>query len=231
MSATIPLLFRRCLGTALVVTALCVRVAAAAPAADVLTVQENPDVLTIEFGGRQGAVGIPSWRVVLRRGHAGNITDLRVPHDSPASLAYPEDSLWPLAVLATAANPDLPATMSKDRENFALFPVDTFAIAEKSAEKIVVRVGGPSRNMHYEHHRTYTFTPVGVQIEGEVLSLINLREVSLKTRWDRRQIADSHVAALPVRTQGRPGWLYLSSSGRDGATPLPAGVKFPLEAE
>jgi hypothetical protein len=34
-----------------------------------------------------------------------------------------------------------------------------------------------------------------------------------------------------MRTQGRSGWVYCPSSGRDGATALPDGVDYPLEAQ
>ena len=238
MRQTTPFFFthlQRIVFTAATVLALsqtsAIAVDASAATAGTLTLQEEPGVFTIQFSGREGHVGIPSWKIVLRRDHAGNIADLRVPQDSPASLSYGADSIWPIAVLATASKDDLPATMSDGRENFATFRVETFDVAEKSPEKIVVRVGGPSKNKHFEHYRTYTFTPVGVQIEGEVMPLVDLRSIALKTRWDRRQIADSHLAAMPMRSQGGRGWVYMPSSGSDAAVPLPANRKFPLEAE
>jgi hypothetical protein len=201
------------------------------PAQDGLTLHDEGDVLTISFDGRAGPVGVPSWKVVLKRADGGNISALHVPADSPRMLSAREKSLWPLAALVASTREDLKATMTRGREAFARFMVDTFEVVEKSPAKIVVRIGGPSRHKHYEHYRTYTFTPGGVQIEGEVLALVDLRAVGLWSFWDRRQIADSHIAAVPMRTQGRPSWVYMPSTGIDRAKPLPAGAAYPLEIE
>jgi hypothetical protein len=156
---------------------------------------------------------------------------VHVPADCPRTLSACENSLWPLAALLASTREDVRATMTRGREAFAGATVETFDVIEESPEKIVIRVGGPSLNKHYEHYLTYTFTPGGVRLEGEVLALADLRSIGLWGTWDRRQLADSHIATLPVRTQGRPSWTYLGSNGGDSAKPLPPGVKCPFEAE
>jgi hypothetical protein len=152
----------------------------------------------------------------------------------PADFPYPVSSnrgFWPITILATRNSDGVEGMMSRGRENYAAFPVARFEIVERSPEKIVVRVGGPSQNQHFEHERTYTFTARGVMIEGEVLPLLNLASIAFDPHWDLQQIADSHVSMVPMRTQGRPGWGFMPSSGSDGVTAMPGGVDFPLEVE
>ncbi len=195
-----------------------------------LILEEQPGVFTIQYTGHSGYLGIPSWKAVIRQDDAGNIAALHVPADHPVPLSS-RTGQWPISIVMSKNTDGVEGTMTKGRENFARFPVETFQLVERSPEKIVIAVGGPSKNRHYEHHRTYTFTPAGIQIEGTLLPLIDLSSVAFDPHFNRTQIADSHLALLPVRTQGRGGWIYMPSSGRDGATPLPDGVDFPLEAQ
>ncbi|HYD82963.1 MAG TPA: hypothetical protein VEA63_02900 [Opitutus sp.] len=198
--------------------------------AERLTLIEEPGVFTIHYSGKSGYIGIPSWKAVVSRDDGGNITALHVPADHPVPLSS-RTGQWPISILMSKNTLGIDGTMNKGRENFARFPVEVFKLVEHSSDKIVIAVGGPSPNRHYEHHRTYTFTPAGVQIEGSVLPLMDLSSVAFDPHFNRTQIADSHLAALPLRTQGRGGWVYMPSSGRDGATALPEGVDFPLEAQ
>lgn len=200
-----------------------------------LSVHEENQVVTVQFGGQPGPVGIPSWRIVVSRDEGGNLSSLHVPADHPASLSAREGQ-WPVAVIATSNNAGVAGTMTRGRENFAAFPAERFEVTDRTPEKVTVVIGGVSKNKHYEHERTYTFMPAGVKIEGVVRALIDLEKVGLWTHWDRRQIADSHIASVPVRTQGREGWVYMHSTGIDRAHPLPQDVPgftaaFPLEVE
>ena len=195
-----------------------------------LTLEEQPGVFTIQYSGRAGYIGIPSWKAVVRQDDAGNITALHVPADHPVPLSS-RTGQWPISIIMSKNTGGVEGTMTKGRENFARFPVEKFRLVEHSPEKIVIEIGGPSKNRHYEHQRTYTFTPAGIQIEGSLLPLIDLASVAFDPHFNLTQIADSHLAFLPMRTQGRGGWVYFPSSGRDGATKLPEGVDFPLEAQ
>lgn len=195
-----------------------------------LLLKEEPGVLTVEFTGRAGYIGIPSWKAVLRRDDAGNISALHVPADHPRPLSS-RTGQWPLSVIMSKNTIGVEGTMNKGRENFARFPVEKFQLVERTPEKIVVAVSGPSPNRHYEHERTYTFTPAGIQIEGSLTALIDLASITFDPHFDRTQIADSHAVLLPLRTQGRLGWVYMTPSGRDGAAALPNGVDYPLEAQ
>jgi hypothetical protein len=195
-----------------------------------LAVVDEGGVLTITFGGRDGRVGIPSWKVVLRRDDAGNISSLHVPAEDATPLAA-RGGVWPLAVVATMNDAGISGTMSKGRENYVNFAAETFRVAETSAEKIVVDVGGPSKNRHFIHQRRYTFTPVGLKMEGSVNALIDLASVIVAFHWDRMEIADSHITALPLRARERTGWVYMMATGSDSAQPMPKFADFPLEAE
>jgi hypothetical protein len=202
----------------------------AQPAA-MLTVQEESGVLVVQSSGAGGRqVGIPAWKAVLRRDDAGNISALHVPADHPAQLSS-RSGQWPITILQSKNDQDVAGTMSRGRENYAAFEVETFQLVEQTPGKVVVQVAGPSKNRHFEHERSYTFTPEGITIEGSVLPLIEMTSVAFDPHWDRTQLADSHQGAVPMRTQGRVGWVPMPSSGRDGATPLPAGLNFPLEIE
>lgn len=197
-----------------------------------LDVTEEPGKIIITFPGREsepGRPGIPSWKAILLQDDGGNISALHVPADSPLDLSS-RRSGWPITILATRSMAGLKQP-DKGRENFAKFHVETMQVTERSPEHIVVKVAGRSRQQHYEHERTYMFTPRGVAIEGSLLALVDLKRVSWDPHWDRDQIADSHQAAVPLRTQGRHGWVAALSSGSDAVTPLPEGVDFPLEAE
>lgn len=204
----------------------------AAPPSNALEVTEEPGKIIIRYAGHDaepGRPGVPSWKAVLLQDDGGNISALHVPADSPLDLSS-RRSGWPITILATRSmagvnQPD------KGRENFARFHVETMQVTERTPERVVVNVAGRSRQQHYEHERTYTFTARGVAIEGSLLALVDLKRVSWDPHWDRDQIADSHEAAVPLRTQGRHGWVPALSSGSDAVTPLPAGVDFPLEAE
>lgn len=204
--------------------------AVAASAEGSLTLRDEPGVYTVEFSGRAGVSGIPSWKAVVRRDDAGNISRLQVPADDPRPLAS-RTGQWPLTIVMSKNTLGVAGTMTKGRENFARFPVERFELREHTAERIVIAIGGPSPNRHYTHERTYTFTPAGIQIEGSVTALIDLTSIAFDPHFDRTQIADSHGAFTPMRTQGRGGWVYCPSSGRDGATSLPDGVDYPLEAQ
>jgi hypothetical protein len=196
-----------------------------------LTVTEEPGVLIVQSSGEgDRRVGIPSWKAVLRRADGGNISALHVPAEHPAQLSS-RSGQWPITVLQTKNEQGVAGTMSRGRENYAAFSVETFQLVERAPQKVVVRVAGPSKNKHFEHERTYTFSPEGIAIEGSILPLIGLSSVAFDPHWDRTQLADSHQGAVPMRTQGRVGWVPMPSSGRDGATPLPDGVNFPLEIE
>lgn len=200
-----------------------------------LSVHEEGDIVTVQFGSRPGPVGIPSWKIVVRRDDGGNLSSLHVPADHPVSLSA-RTGQWPVAVIATSNKVGVTGTMTRGRENFAAFPVERFEVTERMPEKVTVVIGGVSKNKHYEHDRTYTFTPAGVKVEGVVRALIDLDKIGLWSHWDRRQIADSHIARVPVRTQGREGWVYMHSTGIDRAHPLPQDVPgyvatFPLEVE
>ncbi len=198
--------------------------------AGTLKLTEGPGVFTVEFSGRDGRLGIPSWKAVIRRDDAGNISALHVPADYPRSLGS-RTGQWPLTIVMSKNTLGIDGTMNKGRENFARFPVEKFQLVGHSPEKIVIVIGGPSPNRHYTHERTYTFTPAGVQIEGSLTALIDLASIAFDPHFDRLQIADSHGAFTPMRTQGRLGWIYMASSGRDGAVVLPDGVNYPLEAQ
>lgn len=203
----------------------------AAVSSNGLAVAEESGKITVSYAGRAaepGRPGIPSWKAVLLQDDGGNIS-LHVPADSPLDVSSRRHG-WPITVLSTRSlagvnQPD------KGRDNFARFHVDTMQVAQRAPERVVIKVAGPSPQKHYEHERTYTFTPRGVAIEGSVLALVDLKRVSWDPHWDRDQVADSHQAAVPLRTQGRPGWVSAPSSGSDAVTPLPDGVYFPLEAE
>lgn len=202
----------------------------ASPPANQLTLEETPGVFTVYYTGKSGYIGIPSWKAVVRQDDAGNITALHVPADHPVPLSS-RTGQWPISIIMSKNTSGIEGTMTKGRENFARFPVETFKLVEHSPEKIIIATGGPSKNRHYEHHRTYTFTPAGIQIEGSLLPLIDLSSIAFDPHFNLTQIADSHHAMLPLRTQGRGGWTYMASSGRDGATALPEGADFPLEAQ
>ncbi|HYC69839.1 MAG TPA: hypothetical protein VEB66_01445 [Opitutaceae bacterium] len=231
---TPPHPLRRRLGRASLLAALLSCAPGAGPAAEpdrgVLKLAEEPGVYTVEFSGRGGYLGIPSWKAVVRRDDAGNISALHVPADHPRPLGS-RTGQWPLTIVMSKNSLGVEGTMTKGRENYARFPVERFELREHAPERIVIAVGGPSPNRHYTHERTYTFTPAGVQIEGSLTALIDLSSIAFDPHFDRTQIADSHGAFTPMRTQGRGGWVYCGSSGRDGATALPEGVDYPLEAQ
>jgi hypothetical protein len=221
---------RRVTASLVALASLHLAAGAAAQSGGTLSLVEEPGVYTVEFSGRDGYLGIPSWKAVVRRDDAGNISALHVPADHPRPLGS-RTGQWPLTVVMSKNTLGVEGTMNKGRENFARFPVERFELIETSSEKIVIAVGGPSKNRHYTHERIYTFTPAGFQIEGSLTALIDLASIAFDPHFDRTQIADSHGAFTPMRTQGRGGWLYASSSGRDGATTLPDGVDYPLEAQ
>lgn len=197
-----------------------------------LLVEEDSGVIVVSYAGTpaaSGRPGVPSWKAILRQKDAGNISALHVPADSPRDLSSRRGG-WPITILATRSvagehQPD------KGRENYASFMVETMKVETKSPDEVVIKVAGPSRQKHFDHERTYTFTPRGVVIEASLVALVDLKRVSWDPHWDRDQVADSHVAATPLRTQGAHGWIPQFSSGSDAVTPLPAGVDFPLEAE
>jgi hypothetical protein len=197
-----------------------------------LVIDEQPGQITISYAGTDpepGRPGIPSWKAILLQNDGGNISALHVPANSPLDVSSRRGG-WPITVLATRsmAGVNLP---DKGRDNYARFSVQTMEVTSRSPEEVIVAVAGPSPQKHYNHERTYTFTPRGVAIEGSLVALVDLKRVSWDPHWDRDQIADSHVAAVPLRTQGRHGWIPAFSSGSDAVTPLPDGVDFPLEAE
>jgi hypothetical protein len=196
-----------------------------------LTVTEEPGVIIVRSSGAEAQVGIPTWKAVLRRNDGGNISALHVPADHPIQLSSRTTGQWPLTVLMSKNDQGVKGTMSKGRENYASFPVETFQLVEQTPRRVVVRIAGPSKNKHFEQERTYTFTPDGIAIDASMLPLIDLRSVAFDPHWNRTQLADSHQGAVPMRTQGRVGWVPMPSSGRDGVTPLPQGVDFPLEIE
>jgi hypothetical protein len=200
------------------------------PALDRLRLDRDSEVLTVQFGGRTGAIGIPSWRAVIRRDDGGNISSLHVPASDRASLGSGRPS-WPLTILQSKNAANITGTMDKGRENYVGFRVAIFEVVEETAERIVVRIGGPSPNRHFLHERTYTFSAAGVQIAGWLEPQMDMRSVAFDPHWDRRQIAESHHGLLPIRTQGVPSWRVMPSAGSDAAVTLPAGVDFPLEAE
>lgn len=197
---------------------------------DELILHDEGDAITVRFDGRAGRIGIPSWKVVLRRNDAGNISSLHVPADHPAPLVAGSD-VWPLGVLATRNDVGVRGTISKGRENYEGFTIETFGVVEASAGTIVVEVGGPSKNRHFVHQRRYTFTPAGLKMEGSIHALIDLASVIIAFHWDRMQIADSHVAALPIRPLDRPSWVYMTGTGSDSAQPMPKFAAYPFEAE
>lgn len=213
--------------------AACLLLASAVHAADpALAVDETPDQITVSFPGttaEPGQPAIPSWKAILLREDAGNISALHVPADSPLDVSSRRGG-WPITVISTRSvagvnDPD------KGRDNYAKFRVETMEIQERSNERVIIRVAGPSKRKHYDHERRYTFTPRGVAIEGTVTALVDLRRASWDPHWDRDQMADSHENVTPMRTQGRHGWVISPSSGSDAVTPLPEHVNFPLEAE
>jgi hypothetical protein len=205
-------------------------VAARAPAVlrtGKLILTEQPGILTIAYGGSSR---IPSWKVVLLQDDGGNLSAIHVPASNPAPLSSRDDQ-WPLGVMSTGNSDGAEGTMTKGRENFAKFKVRTFEVQSRSDDKVVVHVAGPSKNSHYDHDRLYTFTPAGVAVEGTVTSIVQLSYISIATHWARDQLADSVLPALPIRKQGRGGWIYMASTGRDGPAPLVSPAGYPLEIE
>src|SRR5687768_12663932 len=191
--------------------------ARAADGTPTLVLHEEPGKYTISFPGTPAAPGKPgisSWKAVVLQSDGGNISALHVPADHPLPISS-NRGYWPITILATRNSDGVEGMMSNGRENYAAFEVSRFEITERSADRIVVHVGGPSQNNHFEHQRTYTFTPRGVAIDGEILPLLNLASIAFDPHWDLQQIADSHYAAVPMRTQGRHGWVFMPSSGRD----------------
>ena len=197
-----------------------------------LQVEATDEVVIVHFPGKPAEVGfpgIPSWRAEIRRDDAGNITALHVPADHPRTLG--SRGFWPLTVLALRNSEGVEGMMSKGRENYVGFPVERFAVLEQTLERVVVEIAGPSKHNFVDHRRTYTFTPKGIAIEGEIVTKVALASVAFDPHWDLTQIADSHVQSIPVRTQEAHGFVPFPISGRDGVTPLPQGVDYPLEAE
>ena len=202
------------------------------PASAQLRLEETDDQIIVSFAGstaEPGQPAIPSWKAILLREDAGNISALHVPADSPLDLSSRRGG-WPITVVSTrcAAGVNDP---DKGRDNYAKFRVETMGVVSRSDEQVVIRVAGPSRRQHSYQDRTYTFTPRGVAIEGTVTALVDLKRAAWDPHWDRDQMADSHELVTPVRTQGRHGWVIAPSSGSDAVTPLPEFVNFPLEAE
>lgn len=202
----------------------------AAPAFGKLELHRAGDAVVIQFGGKSGELGIPSWRAVVRPESGGNISAFHVPAHNPASLGS-RDAHDAFTMVAGRNGENLVPTLYKGREHYQGFRPEVFEIKETSAERIVIHVAGPSRNKFYTHDRTYVFTPAGVEIAGMIDPHVNLEVVSFMPHWDRRMLADTHMQSLPLRTQGRHGWILMGSSGQDGASSLPGGVDFPLEAE
>jgi hypothetical protein len=199
-------------------------------ATDTLFLTESPGVVVVQFNGRAGRIGIPSWKAILRRDAGGNISELHVPADNPAPLGS-RVGQWPLSVIVSHNVIGVEGTMTRGRESDGDFQIENFEVTERSPAKVVVQTGGPSPHKHFEEQRTYTFTPKGIQVEGEVVALIDIARFGFNPHWDRTQLDDSHIAMMPLRTQGKLGWHYLSSAGSDESLPLPAGVDYPLEAE
>ena len=202
----------------------------AAPPFGKLELHRADDAIVIQFGGRAGEVGIPSWRAVVRPESGGNISAFHVPAHNPASLGS-RDAHDAFTMVAGRNGENLVPTLYKGREHYQGFRPAVFEIKETAAERIVIHVAGPSRNKFYTHDRTYVFTPAGVEISGSIDPHVNLEVVSFMPHWDRRMLADTHMQSMPLRTQGRHGWIHMTSSGQDGASSLPGGVDFPLEAE
>ncbi len=224
--------FLRALPLRIGATALALACARGADAPGGLEADVQPGRITIQFGGtpaKPGYPGIPSWRAVLLQDDGGNLSALHVPADAPLDLSSRRNG-WPITILGSRSVAGAEQS-DKGRENYARFRVEIMAVTHRSPEQVVVRVAGPSRQKHFAHERTYTFTPRGVAIEGSVLALIDLKRIAWDPHWDRDQIADSHQLVVPLRTQGRAGWVAAPSSGSDAVTPLPEGVDFPLEAE
>jgi hypothetical protein len=195
-----------------------------------LVLHDEGGAITVQFDGRPGRVGIPSWKVVLRRKDAGNIASLHVPANDPRPLVAGAD-VWPLGVIATKNDAGIRGTLSRGRENYRGFEVEIFRVVEASAEEIIVEVGGPSKNRHFVHRRLYTFTPIGLKMEGTIDALIDLSSVTVAFHWDRMQVADSHTVALPLRQLDRPSWVYMMATGNDRAQLTPTFAAYPFEAE
>lgn len=122
-----PLLGRRPWRLLLPLLSLVLAVSAVAASAEgSLTLREEPGVYTVEFSGRAGVSGIPSWKAVIRRDDAGNISRLQVPADDPRPLAS-RTGQWPLTIVMSKNTLGVAGTMTKGRENFARFPVERFA--------------------------------------------------------------------------------------------------------
>jgi len=202
----------------------------APPPLGILSLHETRDVLVIQYGGKAGAVGIPSWKAVVHADDGGNITAFHVPAHNPVSLGS-RDAHDPMTMVSGRNGEGLVPTLYKGRDHYVGFRPERFEVGQKSSERIVLHVAGPSKHRFYVHDRTYLFTAAGVEISGWIDPLVNLEVVSFMPHWDRRQLADTHMNAVPLRTQGRHGWIPMLSSGQDGASSLPGGVDFPLEME
>lgn len=203
---------------------------AAEQTTEALTLVETPGVFVIEFSGRSGRLGIPSWRIELQQRDAGNVS-MRVPADSEHPLGVRPQSQWPLGAVLCKVDEKLSSSMSRGRESFAQSMIETFEVVERANDRIVVSTGGVSPNKHFELGRVYTFTPVGVKIEGTIRAVTDLESVAVWNLFDRTRFADSHLSAVPVRKQGQHGWAAMASSGRDTDTLLPDRTAYPLEVE
>lgn len=192
-----------------------------------LVLHQDDVAFVVQYGGRSGSPGIPSWKIVVRRDDAGNIADLRVPADSPNKLS----SNRPVTTILSGAGAEAKGNLGKGRDAFGTTRADVFQVVENGPGKIVVRTTGQSPNNQIEQSFTYTFTPAGVRIEAAILALMDLTSVGLWPPWDYREVAESHLKAVPIRTQGSATWASLPSSGHDRLQNMPAGVRYPVEIE
>jgi hypothetical protein len=147
-----------------------------------LTVSQQTGVLTIQSSGAGGRqVGIPSWKAVLRRDDAGNISALHVPADHPAPLSS-RTGQWPITVLQSKNDQDVAGTMSRGRENYAAFEVETFQLVEQAPGMVVVRVAGPSGKRSLIHNNKDHFEPKVKRMLYEKLTGISAGPVAKGAR-------------------------------------------------
>lgn len=198
-----------------------------AQAAGQLVLREVDGAFVVQYGGRTGSPGIPSWRISVRRDDAGNLSDIRVPADSPDKLS----SNRPVTTILSGAGEAAKGNLGKGRDAFGTTRAEVFQVVENTPGKMVVRTRGKSPNDQIEQSFTYTFTPAGIRIEAAILALMDLTSVGLWPPWDYREVADSHLKAVPIRTQGSASWASLPSSGHDRLQHMPAGVRYPVEIE
>jgi hypothetical protein len=182
-----------------------------------LTVSETSGRVTVMSSGE---IGYPSYKIVVDRNEAGNLTKIHVPANGP-DMCYKDEWLTCMPIIGPGAS---------GWDKFRGFSVPVFQITEQSNNRVVIKTGGKSSGGGFYHYRTYMFTREGIQMNGEFIPLVTCRHVSNWGGFDYRVVHWPNVKILPVQTQGSDFWKYMFPHSRDVSTYLPPGVDYPLHA-